>query len=587
MDELNRENPEIENTPSENQPAEEIKSEDTSAGQNPNDPRPVSTYDPYGTEDEKPVRTYGSYGNGSYQSRSSYSGNYSGNQENKRDEGSSYYNHETRDNYRNDGYGSGRTGYSNENDGNRYKTDVDPSPIEPGETNFRYRADRQFEQPKKRSAAKTIGLVAGLAVLFGVVAALVFSGVTILNKSIGQSAGTRQSSPAVTAEPTPTVKLGNDERPSVGISDTAETRTELTTTEIVDMCMPSMVSITNTSISQYYDFFGGQNSRENVSAGSGIIVGETDTELLIATNNHVITNSSEITVTFIDEEAIAGTVKGTDADNDLAIVAVKLDDIGEETKNAIRVVTIGDSDALAVGESVVAIGNALGYGQSVSRGVISALGREVTVDGMSHQLIQTDASINPGNSGGALINMRGELIGINEIKYVNTDVEGVGYAIPMATAKPILESLGSKPARSVVDDDQASYIGIMCIDVPGYYVQSGYPAGVYVSEVTKGGPAEKAGVREGDIITAMDGISISTTTQLITYLKYYAAGEEIDFSISRLNEDETAFEKEKITITLGNRKDSGIDESTENNSESAPSDNAENGGFDVIPDQKR
>jgi serine protease Do len=268
-------------------------------------------------------------------------------------------------------------------------------------------------------------------------------------------------------------------------------------------------------------------------------------------------------------------------------VAVKLDDISEDTKNAIRVVTIGDSNALAVGEAVVAIGNALGYGQSVSRGVISALGREVTVDGMTHQLIQTDASINPGNSGGALLNMRGELIGINEIKYVNTDVEGVGYAIPMATAEPILESLGSKSARSVVDDDQASYIGIMCIDVPGYYVQSGYPAGVYVSEVTKGGPAEKAGVREGDIITAMDGISISSTTQLITYLKYYAAGEEIDFSISRLNEDETAFEKEKITITLGSRKDSGIDDSKEEKNESVPSDNTENGGFDVIPDEKR
>ena len=448
------------------------------------------------------------------------------------------------------------------------------------------RSDRTSGKKKTGFLGRLLSAVV-LAVVFGGIAAAVFLGTLKLTGfTIPEKQEAQETAQNV---PTQIPVLGNSENSvTAGKSDiSASVGEELTVPQVVELCMPSMVSITNTSISQYYDFFGGSSSRENVSAGSGIIVGETDTELLIATNNHVITNSSEITVTFIDEEAIAGTVKGTDADNDLAIVAVKLDDISEDTKNAIRVVKIGDSDALAVGESVVAIGNALGYGQSVSRGVISALGREVTVDRMTHQLIQTDASINPGNSGGALLNMRGELICINEIKYVNTNVEGVGYAIPMATAKPILESLGSKSARSVVDEDQASYIGIMCIDVPGYYVQSGYPAGVYVSEVTKGGPAEKAGVREGDIITAMDGISISTTSQLITYLKYYAAGEEIDFSISRLNEDETAFEKEKITITLGNRKDSGIDESTENNIESAPSDNTENGGFDVIPDQKR
>ena len=523
------------------------------------------SYDPNGAEDERPV--YGSYYGNERTEKVSEAGDREAQLESEPPKGP----------------------YTSKYDAYRFKTPENSS----SETSRNTAPIMQNVSSAQKSGEKKKGFfsrllsAAVLAVVFGGIAAAVFIGTL---KLTGFEFPVKQEAQETTQTvPTQIPVLGNSENSvTAGKSDiSASAGEELTVPQVVEMCMPSMVSITNTSISQYYDFFGGQNSRENVSAGSGIIVGETDTELLIATNNHVITNSSEITVTFIDEEAIAGTVKGTDADNDLAIVAVKLDDIGEETKNAIRVVTIGDSDALAVGESVVAIGNALGYGQSVSRGVISALGREVTVDGMSHQLIQTDASINPGNSGGALINMRGELIGINEIKYVNTDVEGVGYAIPMATAKPILESLGSKPARSVVDDDQASYIGIMCIDVPGYYVQSGYPAGVYVSEVTKGGPAEKAGVREGDIITAMDGISISTTTQLITYLKYYAAGEEIDFSISRLNEDETAFEKEKITITLGNRKDSGIDESTENNSESAPSDNAENGGFDVIPDQKR
>ena len=523
------------------------------------------SYDPNGAEDERPV--YGSYYGIDRTKNVSEAGDRQTQSENESPKGS----------------------YTSKYDAYRFKT---PEGI--SSESQRY-ADpgKKDELSDQKSGKRKYGFLgrllsaAVLAVVFGGIAAAVFLGTL---KLTGFSLPEKQEAQETTQNvPTQIPVLGNSENNvTAGKSDVSSAAgEELTVPQVVELCMPSMVSITNTSISQYYDFFGGQNSRENVSAGSGIIVGETDTELLIATNNHVITNSSEITVTFIDEEAIAGTVKGTDADNDLAIVAVKLDDIGEETKNAIRVVTIGDSDSLAVGESVVAIGNALGYGQSVSRGVISALGREVTVDGMAHQLIQTDASINPGNSGGALLNMRGELIGINEIKYVNTDVEGVGYAIPMATAKPILESLGSKSARSVVDDDQASYIGIMCIDVPGYYVQSGYPAGVYVSEVTKGGPAEKAGVREGDIITAMDGISISSTSQLITYLKYYAAGEEIDFSISRLNEDETAFEKEKITITLGNRKDSGIDESTENNTESAPADNTENGGFDVIPDQKR
>ena len=524
------------------------------------------SYDPNGTEDEKPV--YGSYfGTGRTEEEPGAADRHA---ESESD-------------------GTRRGPYTSRYDAYRYSAPDGTASEQPRSAEPSHYDERRTSESghKKKGFLGRLLSAAVLALIFGGISAAVFLGTL---KAVGFELPNKQEEQEVTQTvPTQIPVLGDSENPvAAGKADTASTGgEELTVPQVVEMCMPSMVSITNTSISQYYDFFGGSNSRENVSAGSGIIVGETDTELLIATNNHVITNSSEITVTFIDEEAIAGTVKGTDADNDLAIVAVKLDEISEDTKSAIRVVTIGDSDALAVGESVVAIGNALGYGQSVSRGVISALGREVTVDGMTHQLIQTDASINPGNSGGALLNMRGELIGINEIKYVNTDVEGVGYAIPMATAKPILDSLGSKSARSVVDEDQASYIGIMCIDVPGYYVQSGYPAGVYVSEVTKGGPAEKAGVREGDIITAMDGISISTTSQLITYLKYYAAGEEIDFSISRLNEDETAFEKEKITITLGNRKDSGIDDSAEGNTESVPPDNTENGGFDVIPDEKR
>ena len=415
-----------------------------------------------------------------------------------------------------------------------------------------------------------------MAAVFGLVAALVFLAVTSLaGRKVSEPKA--ESKSEITAIPTPEIAVGRpdteaetESQPAAAAYDDAAEAPVLTVPQVVEQCMPSMVAITNTTIEEYQDFFGGRSQQESVSAGSGIIVGETETELLIATNNHVIQNSKDITVTFIDENVIPGTIKGMDADNDLAIVAVKLDDISQETRDAIRIITIGDSDAVVVGESVVAIGNALGYGQSVSAGIISALNREVTIDGQSHRLLQTDASINPGNSGGALINMRGELIGINEVKYVDETVEGVGYAIPMATAEPILDSLGSKTARQKVPDDQASYIGIKCIDVPSYYVQAGYPSGVYVSEVTEGGPAEAAGLKEGDIITAIDGIGVSSSSQLINYLQYYAAGEVIDFSVSRLNDDNTAFESSKIAITLGSKKEAGLlddNEEPENSSD--------------------
>ncbi|MBR0378510.1 MAG: trypsin-like peptidase domain-containing protein [Lachnospiraceae bacterium] len=470
---------------------------------------------------------------------------------------------EYKNRFSNDGYGKGRTGYSSSYDSYRFETPVDPAPIEPNEAQYNNKKKKVAHKEKNENkiTGKKVGIIAGIAALFGLVAAVVFLGITALFGNKVQEAPSRNNGGSI-AVPTPSIILGEpDEDTSVasaGTSDATATVVDLTVPQVVQQCMPSMVAITNTTIEEYRDFFGGRSTQESVSAGSGIIVGETETELLIATNNHVIENSKDITVTFIDESAITGTIKGMDSDNDLAIVAVKLDDISNETKDAIRIITIGNSDDMVVGESVVAIGNALGYGQSVSAGIISALGREVNIDGTPHSLIQTDASINPGNSGGALINMRGELIGINEVKYVDETVEGVGYAIPMSTAEPILSSLGSKAARQKVDDSQASYIGIKCIEVPSYYVAAGYPAGVYVSEVTKGGPAEAAGLKEGDIITAIDGISVTSSAQLINYLQYYAAGETIDFSVSRLNEDNTAFDKSKVPITLGNKNDAGL-----------------------------
>ena len=343
-----------------------------------------------------------------------------------------------------------------------------------------------------------------------------------------------------------------------------------------------MVAITNTSVEEYQNIYGQTQSSESVSAGSGIIVGKTDDDLLIATNNHVISSASEITVTFVDNSAVKGTIKGTDADNDLAIVAVALSDLSSDTLDQISVVSIGDSDDVKVGQSVVAIGNALGYGQSVSKGIVSALNREVTdSDGSVKTLIQTDASINPGNSGGALLNMKGELIGINEAKYVDTSVEGVGYAIPMNIAEPILEKLGSKQARKKVSDDQASYIGITCVTMPDSYVEQGYPQGVYVASVISGGPADKAGIKAGDIITSMDGTSVSTKEELINNLAYYAAGEQVEISLSRINSQQNGFDKVKATVTLGSKNDSTWkSQEAESSAESASDENDNNGwGF--------
>ncbi len=353
---------------------------------------------------------------------------------------------------------------------------------------------------------------------------------------------------------------------------------QMTVTEVTRKVMPSMVAITNTTVQQYQDFFGEVYDRESVSAGSGIIVGETDTQLLIATNNHVISGSTDITVTFVDNSAIAGVVQGADADNDLAIVSVAKNDIPEGTMKEIRIVSIGDSDSIEVGDSVVAIGNALGYGQSVSAGIISAKDREVEdTDGTTRTMIQTDASINPGNSGGALLNLKGELIGINEAKLVDTSVEGVGYAIPMSVAEPILTKLGNKASREKVSGENASYIGITCVTMPSQYTQSGYPEGVYVASVENDGPAAKAGIQKGDIITAFDGNSVMTKEELISSLEYYAAGEQISVSVSRMNSRQNGFEKKQFTVTLGSKSDAPA---ASDNAQSNRGSNDQSGEFD-------
>ena len=330
--------------------------------------------------------------------------------------------------------------------------------------------------------------------------------------------------------------------------------------DLAEASMPSIVAITNKSVQEVQSYFRGQTFQyESESAGSGIIVGKNEEELLICTNNHVVEDAEEITVSFIDETSAKATLKGMDPDNDLAVVAVEMSEIGEETLDAIRVAQMGSSDDLRVGEQVVAIGNALGYGQSVTTGILSAKDREIQVwDGYSEltysDLLQTDAAINPGNSGGPLFNMEGELVGINSAKASESGVEGMGYAIPISKAEPILQELMTKETRTLVDEDQIGYIGISGESVPSQVtLMYGIPEGIYVEMVGSGSPAEQAGLAEGDIITAFDGVSVKSMRDLQKRLQYYSAGETVEMTVQ--SSAGGAYTEETLEITLGLRSD--------------------------------
>lgn len=330
--------------------------------------------------------------------------------------------------------------------------------------------------------------------------------------------------------------------------------------DVAENAMPSIVAITNRSVEEVEGWFRGQTFQyESESAGSGIIVGQDDDELLICTNNHVVENATELTVTFIDEESYEAQIKGTDPSNDLAVVAVNLDDISDDTMSQIKIAQAGDSDDLRVGEQVVAIGNALGYGQSVTTGIVSALDRDIEVsdnyDTVTYKgLIQTDAAINPGNSGGALLNMNGELIGINSAKASSSGVEGMGYAIPISSAEPILQNLMSMKTRSIVDESQAAYLGITGESVSSEVTELyNIPAGVLVGDVVSGGPADEAGLQKGDIITAFDGIAITSMEELQNRLQYYSGGETVDLTVQSAADG--AYTEKTVTITLGLRSD--------------------------------
>ncbi len=418
------------------------------------------------------------------------------------------------------------------------------------------------KDPKKnheslKKFAKRAGAIALSAVLFGGIAGGTMVGINMAAGN-GTQNGTQTSA---SAENTSDSSFGKTALQTASASSDGNTDSQsLDVADVASSVMPSIVSITNQSVQEvqnYYSMFGmgGAPQTEEVeSCGSGIIIGQNDTELLIVTNNHVVENADTLTVGFIDNQAYEANIKGTDPDNDLAVVAVNLSDISDDTMSQIKVATLGDSDALKVGQQVVAIGNALGYGQSVTTGIVSALDRQVSEDS-DEGFIQTDAAINPGNSGGALLNMKGEVIGINSAKLASTEVEGMGYAIPITRAEPILQNLMNRTTREKVSEDQAAALSISGTSVDSSVAQAyGLPEGVYVAEEVEGGAADKAGITAGSVITAFDGTSISSMDELKQQLQYYAAGETVDVTVAVA--DNGKYVERTVSVTL-DKADSG------------------------------
>lgn len=427
---------------------------------------------------------------------------------------------------------------------------------------------------------KKAATAVALAVIFGLVAGAVFQGVNIAaDKYRGNDSSTTiGKTETVTGTEDSTADSSSDSSVKDIVAESG------TVAGVAQATMSSVVAITSVSVQEIPSFFGyGTRQYQSAGSGSGIIVGENDSELLIATNNHVVSGATTLTVCFAgsdvvgaEEEtqamasgdgigfgsdgdvdvdnAVSAKIKGTDEENDLAVVAVEKSDIPDETMDEIKIAQLGSSDDLVVGEQVVAIGNALGYGQSVTSGWVSALNRSIsTEDGEASGLIQTDAAINPGNSGGALLNMNGEVIGINAAKYADSQVEGMGYAIPISKAEPILEELMNRETRDKVEDSsKVGYMGVKAADLTTEAIQMyNMPAGAFLTEVTEGGAADNAGIKKGDIIVKLDGQKVSGKDDLIDKLQYYEAGETIEVVISRANSGE--YKEQTVEVTLGSK----------------------------------
>lgn len=457
-----------------------------------------------------------------------------------------------------------------ETERNKYSSYQFASPIPP----------EKNEKKKKGNGSGTVrklGFAAACAAVFGLVAGVVFQGVNYVGGRLMPEETTQIAQ----------AQLANTD--SSNASSDNGSSGQGTVSQVAANVMPSIVAITSVSVQEipnYYGYFfgfGGEGqTQEQESSGSGIIVGQNDSELLIATNNHVVEGADSLSVCFTNQDgtaassssdvtntstaedestdldggtAVSAQVKGTDVDNDLAVVSVNISDIPEDVRNEIKVANLGSSDDLVVGEQVVAIGNALGYGQSVTSGYVSALNKQVSSDDVNGTFIQTDAAINPGNSGGALLNMNGEVVGINSSKIASDSVEGMGFAIPISRAEPILEELMSKETRQKVEDEsQAAYLGITCLDVSSNTEEMyNMPVGVFVRDVEEGGPADQAGIQTGDIIQKFDGTTVQTYENLTNQLAYYKAGEQVEVVVARAEGGQ--YKEQTVTVTLGAKSD--------------------------------
>ena len=398
------------------------------------------------------------------------------------------------------------------------------------------------------------------AILFGVIS----GGMVLGSFMIGKNA---VKTTASTNVETNAAKLSTSSSSKSSSSSSSSDGT-YTVSEIAAQCKSSVVAITNQSVQEVQTMFG-TLQQQSTGSGSGVIIGKNDTELLIATNNHVVSGAESLTVCFNDDKdaVFDAKIKGTDSDNDLAVIAIQLSDISEDVLNSISIATLGDSTQMEVGDQVVAIGNALGFGQSVTSGVISALDREVTIDDTTATLMQTDAAINPGNSGGALFNMKGEVIGINSAKYASDEVEGMGFAIPMATAQSIIEDLMNQETRDKLTSDYG-FLNITGQDVSSDEAEKyNVPEGVYVSGTTDGGAAANAGIQRGDIITKLDNTTITSISQLKEQLQYYKAGETVEITIQR-NSNGKGYEEKTLKVTLDNASEQQSTTTNQNSSQS-------------------
>ncbi|MCD8125299.1 MAG: trypsin-like peptidase domain-containing protein [Lachnospiraceae bacterium] len=521
-----------------------------------------------------------------------------------------------------DPYGSDRYGSTSENSNDRYS--YSDGSRDSGNSRYSYAEDNtpptggsSRGSGRKGNGLKYVAVAVGALVLGGIIGVACWSvgglvggsnsnaGVAVAESSQAETEAATEASGETEAAQAETQtgeteaaksdsnasQSGNSltsEDATIAVAETVanDTSSGEAIADVVDQALPAVVAITTTTVYEYYSNYGyspfgsygsdGSSTYEVEGAGSGIIIGDDGEELWIVTNNHVVEDSDSVVVTFYDETTAEAYIKGTDSDNDLAVVGIALTDLSDSTKSSIRAIQIGDSDSLRLGETVIAIGNALGMGQSVSTGCVSAVDREITTDeNTTLTTIQTDAAINPGNSGGALLNSRGELIGINVAKDAEEDVEGMGFAIPISSAMEIIQELTTMSPREAVSDEEFPYMGLQLKDIDSSVAQAyNMPEGILVYSVEENTPAEEAGFLAQDIITSFDGTSVSTYDELYELLQYYAGGTTVTVTVQRLQNG--SYTEVELTMTLGYKSDY---ETTEETTASTEQDSQSNGGF--------